>query len=168
MRSARSRPARALAAGGNGQNSGIGGACVSSQESADGEIDGCAPRFEVNPSKTRVPGQAAARSPWILGTVVHSEAESPDRGIGRCGHCAGACSRKATLLKDRRAAGRNFNDYTPAKMSRCRTSTSPSSPTNGPARAAASPVSRVIAPAIANALSTPSEARAIVPIRRRR
>jgi isoquinoline 1-oxidoreductase len=132
------------------KNSGIGVACVSSQERATATWTACAAQVEVNPSNGEFQVKRLTLA-MDLGTVVNPDGVKAQIEGSALWGMSLALFEKAPL-KDGALRVANFNDYTPLRMSQMPDLDISIIANNDPPSGCGEPGVTVIAPAIANAL----------------
>ena len=132
------------------KNSGIGVACVSSQERATATWTACAAQVEVNPANGEFKVSRLTLA-MDLGTVVNPDGvKSQIEGSALWGMSL-ALFEKAPLENGALQAS-NFGDYTPMRMSQMPDLDISVIASNDPASGCGEPGVTVVAPAIANAI----------------
>jgi isoquinoline 1-oxidoreductase len=132
------------------KNSGIGVACVSSQERATATWTACAAQVEVNPANGEFKVNRLTLA-MDLGTVVNPDGVKAQIEGSALWGMSLALFEKAPLEKGALQVS-NFNDYTPMRMSQMPDLDISVIASNDPASGCGEPGVTVIAPAIANAI----------------
>ena len=132
------------------KNSGIGVACVSSQERATATWTACAAQVEVNPNTGEFKVNRLTLA-MDLGTVVNPDGVKAQIEGSALWGMSLALFEKAPL-KDGALQVANFNDYTPLRMSQMPDLDISIIANNDPPSGCGEPGVTVIAPAIANAI----------------